>query len=152
MVGLERSWFGNFRQSTKHLSSGRPALLPALPIQYADFAQWQRQSLKDKALEEQLGYWKNQLENLSILKLPSDRPRPAVRTFKGARQSFTLPEDILCGTQNTWAPGRRHPFHDVVSGISDVAAPLHGTKRYRDRVSHLRSEPQRSRKFDRFVS
>jgi len=78
-------------------SSGRPALLPALPIQYADFAQWQRQSLQGKAFEEQLAYWKKQLEDLSILKLPSDRPRPAVRTFKGARQFLTLPEDIFAG-------------------------------------------------------
>jgi len=85
-------------------TSGRPALLPALPIQYADFAQWHRKRLWDKALEEQLAYWKKQLENLSILKLPSDRPRPAVRTFKGAKQSFTLPEDIFEGLKTL---GRR---------------------------------------------
>ena len=78
-------------------SSGRPALLPALSIQYADFAQWQRRRLRDKALEEKLASWKKQLENISILKLPSDRPRPAVRTFKGARQSFTVGEELVAG-------------------------------------------------------
>src|SRR6185503_4955172 len=76
-------------------SGGGPASLPALPIQYADFAQWKRESLQGKAFEEQLGYWKSQLKDLPILQLPIDRPRPAVRTFKGARRSFTLPEDIF---------------------------------------------------------
>jgi amino acid adenylation domain-containing protein len=78
-------------------SSERPASLPALPIQYADFAQWQRQWLRGKVLEEQLAYWKKQLENLPILQFPSDRPRPAVQTFRGARQSFTLPEYLFEG-------------------------------------------------------
>ena len=78
-------------------SSGQPTVLQALPIQYADFAQWQRQRLSDKVLEEQLAYWKKQLENLSVLKLPIDRRRPAVQTFRGARQSLTLPEDLVEG-------------------------------------------------------
>jgi amino acid adenylation domain-containing protein len=85
-------------------SSGQSPSLPPLPIQYVDFAQWQRQALQDRVLEEQLTYWTKRLENLSILKLPTDRPRPAVQTFRGARQSFTLSEDLFGGLKRL---GRR---------------------------------------------
>ena len=78
-------------------SSGSPALLPALPVQYADFAHWQRRRLQEKALEEQLAYWKVQLKNLSVLKLPSDHRQPAVRTFKGERQYFALRAEVVTG-------------------------------------------------------
>ncbi|HYT22705.1 MAG TPA: amino acid adenylation domain-containing protein [Candidatus Polarisedimenticolia bacterium] len=79
------------------LSCGQSPSLPALSLQYADFAQWQRQHLRGEALEGQLAYWKKQLETLSILQLPNDRPRPAIQTSRGARQSFTLPEDLVEG-------------------------------------------------------
>jgi len=78
-------------------SSGQSPALPALPLQYADFAQWQRQQLRGEALEGQLAYWKKQLATLSVLQLPSDRPRPAIQTSRGARQSFTLPEELVAG-------------------------------------------------------
>ncbi|HEY9878196.1 MAG TPA: condensation domain-containing protein, partial [Leptolyngbyaceae cyanobacterium] len=58
--------------------------LPPLPIQYTDFACWQRNWLQGKVLEEQLAYWRKQLHNLPELHLPSDRPRPAVQTYRGA--------------------------------------------------------------------
>ena len=74
------------------LLSGRPASLPELRIHYADYAQWQRQWLQESVLEEQLGYWKEQLgENLPVLELPTDRPRPALQSFRGALHSFLLP-------------------------------------------------------------
>ncbi|AFZ33016.1 amino acid adenylation domain protein [Gloeocapsa sp. PCC 7428] len=62
----------------------RSPTLPSLPIQYADFACWQRNELQQQVLEEQLGYWRSQLQNLSVLELPSDRPRPTVQTYRGA--------------------------------------------------------------------
>ena len=59
-------------------SEGRPSPLEELPIQYADFAVWQRQWLQGELLEQQLGYWKKQLQGAPpILELPMDRPRPA---------------------------------------------------------------------------
>lgn len=73
-------------------SAGEPDPLPELPIQYADFAGWQRQWLQGKTLEVQLAYWKQQLGNPGPpLLLPTDRPRPAAQTFRGARWSFTFP-------------------------------------------------------------
>jgi amino acid adenylation domain-containing protein len=63
---------------------GRSPLLPPLPIQYTDFALWQRHHLQGEVLENQLTYWRNQLQNLPRLELPTDRPRPAVQTYRGA--------------------------------------------------------------------
>ncbi|MBD1825981.1 non-ribosomal peptide synthetase [Microcoleus vaginatus GB1-A2] len=76
-------------------SSNDLPLLSPLPIQYADFAAWQRQQLQGEILETQLGYWKQQLSgSLPILNLPTDFPRPAVQTFQGARQTWELPKDL----------------------------------------------------------
>ncbi|HID52191.1 MAG TPA: non-ribosomal peptide synthetase, partial [Anaerolineae bacterium] len=71
--------------------AGRPSPLPDLPIQYADFALWQRQWLQGEALETQLAYWKEQLTNCPpLLELPTDRPRPPIQTNRGARVNFAL--------------------------------------------------------------
>jgi len=76
-------------------STGKSALLLELPIQYADFAIWQRQWLQGEVLETQLSYWKQQLSgNLPVLELPTDFPRSAVQTFRGARQNFELPQTL----------------------------------------------------------
>jgi amino acid adenylation domain-containing protein len=66
-----------------------------LPIQYADFALWQRDWLQGEVLESQLRYWKRQLDGSPlVLDLPADRPRPAVQTFRGARESRMLPPSL----------------------------------------------------------
>jgi len=76
-------------------STGKPSPLAELPIQYADFTLWQRQWLAGEILERQLAYWKHQLRgDLPVLQLPYDRPRPAVQTFRGARQCLTLSKDL----------------------------------------------------------
>jgi amino acid adenylation domain-containing protein len=63
---------------------GRLPELSPLPIQYTDFAYWQRNALQGEVLETQLTYWRKQLQDLPELQLPSDRPRPAVQTYRGA--------------------------------------------------------------------
>jgi amino acid adenylation domain-containing protein len=69
--------------------------LPELPIQYADFAIWQRQWLQGETLETQLDYWKQQLGgSLPVLELPTDRSRPSVQTFTGSRQSWEFPQPL----------------------------------------------------------
>jgi amino acid adenylation domain-containing protein len=75
-------------------TSNQPSPLPQLAIQYADFAQWQRQSLQGEVLETQLAYWRTQLDNVSILNLPTDRPRPAVQSYRGARKFLQLPKSL----------------------------------------------------------
>jgi len=71
-------------------SNGAPSPLPELPIQYADFAVWQREWLQGEVLDSQLGYWRQQLADISVLQLLTDRLRPAVQTSRGKRQSVTL--------------------------------------------------------------
>ncbi|MCP4654094.1 MAG: non-ribosomal peptide synthetase, partial [bacterium] len=65
-------------------SAGQASPLPELRVQYADFAVWQRQRLSGEVLEQELKYWKGQLAGApQRLELPTDRPRPAMQTFRG---------------------------------------------------------------------
>ncbi|MCB0165830.1 MAG: amino acid adenylation domain-containing protein, partial [Anaerolineae bacterium] len=73
----------------------QPSPLPELPIQYADFAWWQRQWLQGDALDRQLDYWRQQLAGApAVLALPTDRPRPALQTFEGRRLTFDIDADV----------------------------------------------------------
>ena len=75
--------------------AGETSPLPELPIQYADFALWQRQWLSGEVLQNQLNYWKQQLDGApELLQLPTDRPRSNVQTYRGATQTFTLNSDL----------------------------------------------------------
>jgi amino acid adenylation domain-containing protein len=70
---------------------GRPSPLPDLACQYADFALWQRAWLRGEALESRLAYWRRQLAGLPVVEMPTDRPRPAVQSFRGERLPVVLP-------------------------------------------------------------
>jgi non-ribosomal peptide synthetase component F len=80
--------------------AGRPAPLADLPMQYADFARWQRQWLQgagdhaESPLQVQLAYWRSQLDGLATLDLPTDHARPPVETFRGAEQGLILPQRL----------------------------------------------------------
>jgi hypothetical protein len=72
-------------------SAGEPSPLPELPIQYADYAYWQRHWLRGEELAKQVTYWQKQLAgDLPVLEWPAGRPRPAAQTFRGAIQPFAL--------------------------------------------------------------
>ncbi|MCW5317887.1 amino acid adenylation domain-containing protein [Nostoc sp. KVJ3] len=76
-------------------SQGESSPLLPLPIQYIDFAIWQRQWLQGEVLQSQLSYWQEQLANApTFLPLPTDRPRPAVQTFNGAYLEFALSVEL----------------------------------------------------------
>jgi|GEM_PF-306729 amino acid adenylation domain-containing protein len=76
-------------------SEGAVATLPPLDIQYADFAEWQRQWLSDDTIEDQLSYWKDALRGAPALaNLPTDLPRPAIQTFRGETVSFNIDKDM----------------------------------------------------------
>src|SRR5581483_10677364 len=78
-------------------SAGRPSPLAELPIQYADYAVWQRGWLQGEVLEKQLEYWKQQLAGAPVLELPTDRVRPAARSYRGAIESVAISRDLLAG-------------------------------------------------------
>ncbi len=94
VVGDEWS-VGIIRDELTALYEGRK--LPELPVQYADFAVWQREWLSGRVLESQLGYWRGLLAGAPVLELPTDRPRPAVRSSAGAVIEFSVPAEVADG-------------------------------------------------------
>jgi len=76
-------------------TQGQPASLPELPIQYADFAHWQREWLQGEVLALQLNYWRQQLKDVPVLNLPGDRPRPKAQSYRGAIELLELPQSSL---------------------------------------------------------
>ncbi|HEU4407574.1 MAG TPA: amino acid adenylation domain-containing protein [Polyangiaceae bacterium] len=74
---------------------GLPSPLPELPLQYADYAAWQRRALAGDALERALAYWKRRLAGLTPLDLPTDRPRPPVASHRGAVTPVELPAPLV---------------------------------------------------------
>ena len=78
-------------------ANGQPSPLPELPIQYADFAVWQREWLQGEALEKQLNYWKEQLAGVIPLQLPTDYPRPMIQSFNGAAQVLRISSETAEG-------------------------------------------------------
>ncbi|HYW09013.1 MAG TPA: condensation domain-containing protein, partial [Longimicrobium sp.] len=75
---------------------GQPSPLPELPVQYADYAAWQRRHLAGEAMARQAAYWRERLAGApALLELPTDRPRPAVQTHRGDRLHAGLPAPVL---------------------------------------------------------
>lgn len=76
-------------------ANGTSSTLPELTIQYVDFAAWQREWLQGEVLDKQVSYWKEKLAGApSQLELPTDRPRPPVQSFHGARQPVVIPQEL----------------------------------------------------------
>jgi amino acid adenylation domain-containing protein len=78
----------------KAFAQNQPPLLPPLPIQYADFAAWQRQWFRGAVEAGHLAYWKKTLADVARLELATDRPRPPAQTFRGAHEGFKLSETL----------------------------------------------------------
>jgi len=72
----------------------KPAVLPPMTIQYADFTIWQRNWLSGERLQRHLEFWRRQLQGLSVLQVPTDYPRPAIATNRGDREHFRLSADL----------------------------------------------------------
>ncbi|BAZ09555.1 amino acid adenylation domain-containing protein [Calothrix sp. NIES-4071] len=89
--------YNTYSQDQPSLGDATQTLAP-LPIQYADFAIWQRDWLQGDVLQTQLSYWQQQLKDApALLSLPTDRPRPAVQTFAGAYEEFALSSELTSG-------------------------------------------------------
>jgi amino acid adenylation domain-containing protein len=87
-------FFSELSEAYAAIQEGRSVELAALPIQYADFAVWQRAWLEGTPLDDQLGYWKRQLADAPILRLPTDHARPAFQSFAGATEPIVLPDRL----------------------------------------------------------
>ncbi|WP_438388896.1 condensation domain-containing protein [Actinopolyspora saharensis] len=88
-------FFRDLAESYEKAGRGEPGELPEPPIQYADYVAWQEEQLAGGRLEELLRYWREKLEGAQPLELPTDRPRPAVRTMRGALHTAHLPADLV---------------------------------------------------------
>src|SRR2546423_322301 len=102
---------------------GRRASLPELPIQYADVARWQRAWLQGPVLAQEIAYWEDELAGARlVLDLPTDKPRPAVQTFRGATEGFDLPRELL---DRLKALGRQEKATLFMTVEAGFAALLH---------------------------
>jgi amino acid adenylation domain-containing protein len=88
-----------FRELTRcyeAIANGQDANLPELPLQYSEYAQWQREYMTGEALARQVGYWKSKLAGAqTILDLPTDHPRPSSHSWHGSSEELTLGSDVL---------------------------------------------------------
>ena len=85
-----------FSQLYASLRAGQPAALPALPVQYADYAAWQHQYLQGAVLQREVSFWQHQLQGApQVLALPCDWPRPAQADARGAARALEIPAPLL---------------------------------------------------------
>ena len=102
-------------------ATGRPSPLPELPIQYADYAAWQRARLAGGGLEEQTGYWRERLAGAPAhLDLPLDRPRPAVQTYRGDSVTLSLSRDLSSRLQALGVAESASLFMTLLAGLAVV--------------------------------
>jgi amino acid adenylation domain-containing protein len=99
-------------------SQGIPSALPKLPIQYSDFARWQRHSFEAGAVGSQLDYWKTKLAGLPpAIEVPADRPRPAHQSLRGDRVHFSVPPDVLAQVMSVSRGARATLFMTLMAAF-----------------------------------
>ncbi|MFI6377779.1 condensation domain-containing protein, partial [Streptomyces sp. NPDC050546] len=99
---------------------GRPARLAGLPVQYADFAVWQREWLSGERLERQLAYWREHLDSAPVLDVPGDRPRPAVSSFAGDSVPLDLDPELVGGLTRLVEGESATLFMGLLAGFASV--------------------------------
>jgi amino acid adenylation domain-containing protein len=100
-------------------AAGEPSPLPELPLQYADFASWQRRRLGEREMAEHLAGWRERLAPpLPVLDLPTDRPRPAVQTFRGTSEVLILPPELANALRALGADQGATPFMLLLAGFA----------------------------------
>ncbi|MFC4048008.1 condensation domain-containing protein, partial [Dactylosporangium siamense] len=102
------------------------AALPPMPVQYADFAVWQRQWLTGDVLAGQVGFWRDRLAGAPTLDLPTDRPRPAVRSAEGAAFEFAIPAAVADGLRMVARGADASMFMTVLSAFTVLLSRYSG--------------------------
>jgi amino acid adenylation domain-containing protein/non-ribosomal peptide synthase protein (TIGR01720 family) len=107
--------------------NGRPSPLEELPVQYGDYAAWQREWLSGPVLERQLDFWKRQMAGApQVLELPADRPRPARQTANGALFSFGIDADLTTRVQALCRDTGCSLFMTLLAGFAALLARYSG--------------------------
>ena len=132
-------------------STGRLPSLPELPIQYPDFAYWERKSLRDDAFETQLSYWRRQLASAKVLELPTDRPRPTLQTYRGSSIWIDLPESLLNALEQLSRQENVTFFMTTLSSIPNFVIPLYQSGGRCCRCAGCRSQMACGRRADRHI-
>ena len=101
-------------------TSGTPASLPELPVQYADYVRWERQVVAGDALAAHLDYWKRRLDGLARLDLPTDAPRPRVPGFRGARQPLAFSPQLTRALKTLSGSRGATPFMVLLAALQCV--------------------------------
>jgi len=100
--------------------SGKASPLADLPIQYSDFAHWQRSYLTVGVMQSQLSYWREQLSDLPQLAFPTDHPRPAVFSYLGAHHQFELPAALSASLKRLSQETGATLFMTLLSGFATL--------------------------------
>ncbi|HTG35429.1 MAG TPA: amino acid adenylation domain-containing protein [Thermoanaerobaculia bacterium] len=96
-ISFQIAW-GELAVLYEALSAGRPAVLPEPPVQYPDFAVWQREWLRGEVLEDLVSWWRERLDGFPLaLELPTDRPRPVVARMRGEQRRVGVPRELAEG-------------------------------------------------------
>ncbi|GAB4281021.1 MAG: hypothetical protein Kow0080_34370 [Candidatus Promineifilaceae bacterium] len=107
--------------------NGRSPNLPPLPIQYTDYAIWQREWLQGTALQQQIQYWQTQLTGAPpTLNLPTDHPRPAIQTYRGAEQTLPLSPNTQQKLQTLAEQHHASPFMVLLTAFQLLVSRLAG--------------------------
>lgn len=112
-----RIFFRELAACYRAFSKEQAPALSALPIQYGDYAVWQREHLQGEVIESQLAYWKKQLSNLTRLALATDRPRPSVRSYRGALYKWTIPNELFERVKTLSAQQGVSPFMTLLAAF-----------------------------------
>src|SRR5271169_3171183 len=108
-------------------SDGRSSPLPELPLQYADYAVWQRNYLQGDNLDKLLDFWTDHLEGApTTLDLPTDRPRPAVQSFHGAVRSFSFPKALSDEVNRASRQAGATPFMTLLAAFQVLLSRYSG--------------------------
>ncbi|HVS00394.1 MAG TPA: amino acid adenylation domain-containing protein [Thermoanaerobaculia bacterium] len=108
-------------------AAGRPSPLPELPVQYGDFAVWQRTWLNGAVLEAQLDHWRQRLAGAPVvLDLPTDRPRPPVQTFRGAVEPLLLSRELARGLEQAGRAQGATLFMTLLAGFQTLLGRVSG--------------------------
>lgn len=126
-------------QFYRAFSCGTPSL-QALPFQYPDFSAWQREELRGEKLDRQVTYWKEQLTGAPVLDLPTDRPRPPMRTFRGASRPLKFPAVLTAAFKSMTAREEVFLFMGLLAALQIL---LH---RYTDQTDIVIGAPVACRK------
>jgi len=120
--------FTELRRLYEAFAAGRPSPLPELPLQYPDYALWQRTEL-ERSLGPSLAYWRRRLDGApTVLELPLDRPRPEIQSFSGETVAFAFPAEVLPRLHAFATEEGATPFVVLLAAFAGVLSRASGQK------------------------